>query len=87
MRIENCPRLNVTNCTILDCDHVGLLVNDVSDSRVSGCLIRDDRPGSNGPVSLRLTGGRGNMVVGNLLGGRHEIDPAAALAEGNHAGR
>ena len=87
VRIENCRRLNVTNCTILDCDHVGLLLNDVSDSRVSGCLIRDDRPGSDGPTSLRLTGGRGNMVVGNLLGGRHEIDATAAHAEGNYRGR
>jgi len=77
----------LSNCTILDCDNVGLLVKDVSDSRISGCLIRDDRPGGDGPMSLRLTGGRGNLVVGNLLGGRHEIDAAAAHAEGNHRGR
>jgi parallel beta-helix repeat protein len=87
VRIENCRRLNLSNCTILDCDNVGLLVKDVSDSRISGCLIRDDRPGGDGPMSLRLTGGRGNLVVGNLLGGRHEIDAAAAHAEGNHRGR
>jgi hypothetical protein len=66
---------------------VGLLHMHDSDRRVSGCHIRDDRPGIDGPMSLRLMGRRGNMVVGNLLGGRHEIDPAAAHAEGNHRGR
>jgi hypothetical protein len=76
-----------TNVVVGPNNNVGLLVKDVSDSRISGCLIRDDRPGGDGPMSLRLTGGRGNLVVGNLLGGRHEIDAAAAHAEGNHRGR
>ncbi len=43
---EDCRRLNVTGCTILDCDQVGLLLRNVADSRISDCLIRDDRPDS-----------------------------------------
>jgi hypothetical protein len=35
--IEGCKRMNVTNCTILDCDNVGLLLKDVTNSRVSDC--------------------------------------------------
>ncbi|MBI2481222.1 MAG: right-handed parallel beta-helix repeat-containing protein [Planctomycetia bacterium] len=45
--IDNCERFNITNCTILDCDAVGLLLQNVRNSRVSDCLIRDDRVGSN----------------------------------------
>ncbi len=85
--VENCRRINVTGCTVLDCDGAALLFKDVSDSRVSGCLVRDDRPESRDVVAVRLTGGRGNLVAGNLFGGRAEIDPAAAVADGNHGGR
>jgi hypothetical protein len=64
--LERCRRMNVTGCTVLDCDHVGLWLKDVSDSRVSGCLIRDDRPGTES-ISLKTTGGRNNQIVDNLL--------------------
>lgn len=69
--VEKCRRFNITNCTILDCDHVGLLLKQVTHSRVSGCLIRDDRKGSDS-VSLKIVGGEGNLVVDNLLGGPAE---------------
>jgi parallel beta-helix repeat protein len=65
--VENCRRMNITNCTILDCDNVGLLLKDVRDSRVSDCLIRDDRADAKS-VSLQIVGGAGNMIVDNLLG-------------------
>jgi hypothetical protein len=45
--IENCHRLNISNCNILDCDHVGLSLINVTDSIVSNCIIRNsatDRP-------------------------------------------
>jgi Right handed beta helix region len=45
--IEDCERFNITNCTILDCDSCGLLLRNVRDSRVSDCLIGDNRPDSN----------------------------------------
>jgi hypothetical protein len=84
--VENCRRMNVTNCTILDCDGAGLILKDVSHSRVSDCLIRDDRPEHGDALSLKLTGGKGNMVVSNLFGGRAEIEPAAARVGGNVTG-
>ena len=65
--LDGCRRFNVTNCTILDCDNCGLLMKDVSDSRVSDCLIRDDRPDASS-VSLKVVGGAGNIIVDNLLG-------------------
>ncbi len=80
--IEDCRRMNVTNCTILDCDNVGLLLKNVSDSRVSDCLIRDDRPEARS-ASLGVAGGKGNMIVHNLLGRAPRITEGAARAAGN----
>jgi hypothetical protein len=80
--IENCQRMNVTNCTILDCDNAGLLLTNVTDSRVSDCLIRDDREGAKS-ASLVLAGGRGNMVVHNLLGTPARIAENTAHVAGN----
>jgi hypothetical protein len=85
--IEHGRRINVTGCTILDCDGVGLLLREVSQSRVSDCLIRDDRPGRGGAVPLKLEGGTGNLISGNLVRGKIVADPAArvpsARLEGN----
>jgi hypothetical protein len=58
---ENCRRMNISNCSILDCDNIGLLLKDVSNSYVSGCLIRDDRPGFQS-IPFKMTGGKENQV-------------------------
>lgn len=63
--IEKCRRFNITGSTILDCDNVGLLLKDVTDSRVTDCLIRDDRPDSNS-VPLKVIGGSGNTIQDDL---------------------
>jgi hypothetical protein len=81
--IEDGRRINLTNCTILDCDGVGLLLRGVSQSRVSGCLIRDDRPGHADSVPMKLDGGKDNLVSGNLVRGRIAVDRGAAALEGN----
>ena len=54
---ERCDRFNLNSLTILDCDGVGLLLKDVTRSRVAGCLIRDDRPGAKS-LALRAEGGK-----------------------------
>jgi hypothetical protein len=59
--LERCDRFNVGHLTILDCDEVGLLLKDVTRSRVGGCLIRDDRPGAKSEA-LRVVGGSGNVI-------------------------
>jgi hypothetical protein len=80
--VENCKRMNLTDCTILDCDNTGLLLRNVSDSRVSDCLIRDDRPDAKS-IPLAVVGGEGNMVVSNLLGAAPRIAENAAHLAGN----
>ncbi len=61
LSIENCRRFNITDCTILDCDNVGLLLKNVTHSRVSDCLMRDDRAESNS-VPVKIVGGSGNLI-------------------------
>jgi len=80
--IENCKRMNVTSCTILDCDNIGLLLKDVTDSRISCCIIRDDRANAKS-TSLVVVGGKGNMIVSNLLGIAPHIAENAAHVAGN----
>ncbi len=82
LRIEDCQRLNITSCTILDCDNAGLVLSNVANSRVSDCLIRDDREGAKS-ASLVLTGGQGNMIVNNLLGTAPRLPGNGVHAAGN----
>jgi len=83
--LRRCRRVNMTGCTILDCDACGLLLDDVHSVRVSGCLVRDDRPAEARPVALRLTAGRDNMIVDNLLSGQTDIAPGSGMVRGNYA--
>jgi hypothetical protein len=59
-----------------------LLVKNLQDSRISGCLIRDDRPQAKS-VSLEAIGGGGNMIVGNLLGSPPRIPDDIGLVKDN----
>lgn len=69
---ENCDRFNISNLTVLDCDRAAVSLKDVTNSRLSGCLIRDDRPGASS-VSVRTSGGRDTAVTDNYLGRPHDI--------------
>jgi hypothetical protein len=84
--LEKCNRVNLTGATILDSDDVGLLMKDVTNSRVAGCLIRDDRADAKS-VSVRVIGGKGNMIVDNYLGRPFEIPKGVGLVERNYDGK
>lgn len=83
VRIEGCDRFNLTDLTILDSDGAGLLLKDVTRSKVSGCMIRDDRTEAKGFTSIKLTGGKDNVIVSNVLGQAPQIDSASATARDN----
>ena len=85
MTLERCNRFNVGNLTILDCEGVGLLMKDVTNSRVSGCMIRDDRPNPDS-ISLRTVGGRTNMIVDNYLARPSDILKGVGLVDRNYDG-
>jgi hypothetical protein len=71
--LRRCQWINLTNTMILDCDGCGLLLDAVEHCRVSGCVVRDARPGHSQPVALRLTSGRDNRLGDNLFAGRVEV--------------
>jgi hypothetical protein len=81
--LEGCSRFNVSGSTILDSDGIGLRLQDTALSRVSGCLIRDDRPGVNAASALVVTGGRGNSIIDNVLDRPAEIAPGVGTSRDN----
>lgn len=85
--LENCRRLNVLGCTILDCDGTGLLLRNVSDSRIANCLIRDDRPDHKPGKSLLVRGGKGNVIVNNTLADGLDVEEGTARLAGNDTQR
>jgi parallel beta-helix repeat protein len=60
--IEKCRRFHLSNCTILDSDNAGILLRDVSDSRVHGNFIRDDRVEKPAFRPVVADGGTGNKI-------------------------
>jgi len=65
--LEDCERINLTGCTILDCDNAGILLRNVRRSRVSDCLIANDPSPAGGWQPIVVEGGGGNQIGGNLL--------------------
>jgi hypothetical protein len=60
--LRNCRRFLVANCTVLDCHSAGILLDRVSDTRLTGCLIRNDSPGGKAWTPLEVLGGRNNIL-------------------------
>lgn len=58
--IEDCRRINVSGCTVLDSDSAGLLLKNVDRSRVSGCLF--DHENLDGWTPINVEGGRENCI-------------------------
>jgi hypothetical protein len=82
--LENCDRMNVTGCTFLDNDGVALLLKNVTRSRITQCLIRDDRPEARS-LALKAVACRDNVIADNTFGRPTEIDSAGGKIEGNVA--
>jgi copper-binding protein NosD len=59
LTLDKCDRMHLVGCTIVDCDKVGLLSRDTTNSRMDACVVRDDRPGANS-TPLKVIGGSGN---------------------------
>jgi hypothetical protein len=78
--------MNVTGCSILDCEGTALLWKDVTNSRLSGCLIRNDIAGKKPVLSVRVTGGKGNVIAGNTFANGAEIPRESGVSEGNQTG-
>ena len=83
MTLERCRRFNVVGCTVLDCEAVGMRLKDVTDSRVSDCLIRSDLDAEKKVRAFVVEGGRGNLFASNVFGGGADI-AASRSGVGDH---
>jgi hypothetical protein len=84
VQVERCSRLNVVGCTILDCECDGMRLKDVSNSRVSDCLIRYDLPvAGKPPRAFVVEGGKGNLFANNLFGEGVVIPGESGTSTGN----
>jgi len=81
--IDDCRRVNVTGCTIVDCDNAGILLRASAHCRISGCLVRNAHCGGQPWTPVVVTGGRGNMVAGNLLDAAVKAGPGSAHLSAN----
>ncbi len=77
IEFDSCRRCNVNSCSILDCDGPGLLLRNVSQSLITGCLVRDDRSTRKQSPSLRIEGGQDNTLSNNVLSHGSETIPEA----------
>lgn len=70
--IEACDRMQISHNSVLDSDGVGLRLENVTNSIISGNIIRDDREGAarSKEPSLLIVGGKDNLSVQNVLGNK-----------------
>ena len=81
--LRRCRDFNISGCTILDCDGCGVLMDDVQDTIVSGCTIRDTRKQSAETTALIVKKGKNNFITNNILTGLLQIVPGAAKLVNN----
>ena len=81
--LEGCRLFNISGCTILDCDGCGILMDNVQDTIVSGCTIRDTRKESAESTALIVTKGKDNFITSNFLTGQLQIAPGSARLTNN----
>ena len=81
--LEKCQHFNISRCSVLNCDNCGILMDDVQDTMVSSCMIRETRREFTEATALEITKGKGNFIVNNLLAGRLEIAPGSAREMNN----
>lgn len=61
LHLKDCRRFLITGCSILDSDGVGILLENVRQSRIGSCLISDDRR-KDGFQAVEERGGERNTV-------------------------
>ncbi len=81
--LEKCRDFNISGCVILDCGPCGILMDDVQDSVVSNCTVRDSRSKEERAAALVLKKGRDNLIVGNLFAGELDVGTDSAKLANN----
>ncbi len=95
--VQNCHGINIINCQFTDCGPAGILLDQVTDSRVSDCIIRVAAAGSQTPpsgtevpavppadiIAIRGIGLQNVMIRGNLLCGKIDLPDSGVHREAN----
>jgi len=81
--LERCQHFNISGCAILNCDNCGILMDDVQDTIVSSCVVRDTRSRAAETTAIMVKTGKGNFITNNLFAGRVEIAPHSAKVMNN----
>ncbi len=79
--LDNCRRMNVYGCTLLDCDNAGILLRKVTASRLSDCLVDADPAGAGPWVPLVVSEESEVALSDNLLGEARAGKPAKPVEE------
>jgi parallel beta-helix repeat protein len=72
--IESGNRLQISNNSVLDSDGAGMRLEKVTNSMISGNIIRDDRSAEkrSKEPSLVFIGGKANVIGQNVIGNKQE---------------
>ena len=81
--LEQCARFNLSDSSILDSDGIGLRLQETALTRVTNCVIRDDRETPNAAPALVVTGGKNNHIAGNSFDRAAQIDASAGVQRDN----
>jgi hypothetical protein len=81
VQLTKCHRINFSGGSVLDAKNIGILLIDVTRSRISNCII--DNSNSPGATSIKIKGGSGNMVVNNQLSTDLDTSDLTAYIDGN----
>ena len=66
LSLKNCRWFTVTDCLLFDNDHCGLRLEDCDSVRITGCMVRDDRPDTDS-IGVRIVGGKDIIVEDNTI--------------------
>jgi hypothetical protein len=81
--VERCRRLNIADCSVYYSEGPGVLLEDVEQVRLSGCMVMRNNPAAVSPVAAALTRGKHNLLLGNLFEGAVKVAPQTAILEHN----
>jgi hypothetical protein len=81
--LERCQHFNISGCAILNCDNCGILMDDVKDTIVSSCVVRDTRIRADETTAIMVKTGTGNFITNNLFSGQVQIAPNSARVMNN----
>jgi parallel beta-helix repeat protein len=74
MLLKGCRRMNLSGCTVLDCEP-GVVLEDSSDCLLTGFLVRGNAAKA---MSLTVKGGKGNRVAASVWADGMSVEEGAA---------